>query len=304
MKSTTTPLEVDELLPAFERHMHRSPVSEHTIRAYVRGADTFVKWLTTLQAKHSYDEVVTDDRVALHAAKDFRSYLLTHEKLAPKSVDSAMTSVGALYLMIGRQRPLIRSAAPKVRQRPDSLTPEQEVDVLRQAEARNLRDHALIRLLLASGVRVSEAASLDVDDVPTTERKGTVHVREGKGGNPRDIPLEVHTAIATLNQWKRERRDHYGMPAEAGPLWVGPGGKRLTDRALRNVVARVGEKAQVPMHPHTLRHTFCTRLADAGVGVMQIAALAGHSDPKTTMIYTTPREDDLRAAVRNLEVDY
>lgn len=304
MTATTTPFQVDELLPAFERHMHHAPVSEHTVRSYVRGAKDFIEWLTDVQTRHDYAAVVSDDRVSLHAAKDFRTYLRTERKLEQKSVDAAMTGVGALYLMVGRPRPLLKSGAPKVRPKPQSLTREQEVDVLRAAEARTLRDHAIVRLLLASGVRVSEAAALDVDDVPSSERKGLVIVREGKGGVPREVPLEVHTAITVLNQWKRERRDHYGMPAETGPLFVSSRRSRLDVRSIRNVVARTGEKADVQIHPHTLRHTFCTRLVDAGVDIVKVAALAGHADVKTTMIYTQPHDDDLRAAVRHLEVDY
>ncbi|NYI81259.1 integrase/recombinase XerC [Nocardioides panzhihuensis] len=224
---------------------------------------------------------------------------------APKSVDAAMTGIANLYLWFGMPRPDVRSAAPSRRPAPQSLEEDQVRDVLRAAERRGIRDHALVNLLHASGVRISEAVELDVDDVPFGERKGIVHVRLGKGEKPRSIPLAgPSSALRALAAWCAHRRDQLGMPDDAGPLFVSRRGERLAERSIRDVVTKVGTAAGVELSPHTLRHTFGRGLVDKGVDLPTVATLMGHNDVNTTMVYTGPRTDHLEAATRLIAVDY
>ncbi|WP_179661826.1 tyrosine-type recombinase/integrase [Nocardioides panzhihuensis] len=216
-----------------------------------------------------------------------------------------MTGIANLYLWFGMPRPDVRSAAPSRRPAPQSLEEDQVRDVLRAAERRGIRDHALVNLLHASGVRISEAVELDVDDVPFGERKGIVHVRLGKGEKPRSIPLAgPSSALRALAAWCAHRRDQLGMPDDAGPLFVSRRGERLAERSIRDVVTKVGTAAGVELSPHTLRHTFGRGLVDKGVDLPTVATLMGHNDVNTTMVYTGPRTDHLEAATRLIAVDY
>lgn len=295
----------EQLPAAYAAHVERLPVSAHTVRSYAHAVTGFAGWLG-LQLKHDYDQVVTDPIAATHAVRDYRRHLLTERRLAPKSVDAAMTGIANLYLWLGMPRPDVRSAAPSRRPTPKSLEADQVREVLRAAERRGVRDHALVNLLHASGVRISEAEQLDVDDVPFSERKGLVIVRLGKGEKPRDIPLAGPSpALRALAAWRAHRRDQLGMPDEAGPLFCTRRGDRLAERSIRDVVAKVGTAAGVELSPHTLRHTFGRTLIDQGVDLPTVADLMGHNDVNTTMVYTAPRESHREAAARLVAaVDY
>lgn len=294
---------IEDLVAQYERFIGRSPVSEATVRSYVFGVRTFVGWVGA-QTKHDYVEVLTDEVVATHAVRDFRRHLLVERKLAPKSVDSAITGVGSMFGWLAMPRPDVRSAAPRRRGEPKSLDEDQIRGVLRAAERRGVRDHALINLLYASGLRVSELAALDVDDLPLSERRGLVIVRAGKGDKPRDVPLTIPSALRTMNRWVRVRRDEYGLPEGSGPLFVTRTNDRLAIRSIRHAVVCAGESAGVGLTPHTLRHTFARNLIDQGVDVATVADLLGHSSLDTTMGYVQSRASHREAAVSRLSIDY
>ena len=159
---------LQKLSAAYAAHLARLPTSTHTRRSYGQAVIGFVDWLP-FHLKHDCDQVVTDPIAATHAVRDYRRYLLTQRRLKPKSVDTVMTGIANLYLWFGMPRPDVRSAAPSRRPAPKSLTEDQVRDVLRAAERRGIRDHALVNVLHASGVRISEAVEVDVDDIPFTD---------------------------------------------------------------------------------------------------------------------------------------
>ena len=155
------------------------------------------------------------------------------------------------------------------------------------------RDHAIIVLLVHTGLRVSEACRLDIEDLTIRDRSGLVRVRQGKGNKYREVPLNS-TVRNALREWIGER--------ESGPLFTSQKkGGRLTARAVEQMISRyacaacLGEGVKVT--PHVLRHTFCKGLIDNGVGIDQVAALAGHGNINTTARYTKPSRQDLQRAV-------
>ena len=137
---------------------------------------------------------------------------------------------------------------------------EDEVRRLLRAARRtgSTRDRALLALLSGTGLRLAEAAALDVDDVPTTERTGAVHVRAGKGERPRTVPL-LADARTQLRRWIDERTDHPAAQRGEDGLWLGRRG-RLTARQLQRIVAQLGADARLTdFSAHILRHTAATR---------------------------------------------
>jgi len=122
--------------------------------------------------------------------------------------------------------------------------------------------------LFYSGVRVSELVALDVDDVPLSARKGKVIVREGKGGDSREIPLLEPAARAALSEWKIERASWPGAATTA--LFVNRWGGRLSARAVDQLLDELaaaadltGEDGQPAASAHTIRHTFVICTASA-----------------------------------------
>ena len=157
-----------------------------------------------------------------------------------------------------------------------------------------LRDEALVNLLLYTGLRVGEMASLSVEDVVLNERSGKVIVRSGKGRKYREIPLhkEARNAIAAYLEVRSQEQGE--------SLFLGQRG-RLGPRGVQMRLAALGEAAGVEVTPHILRHTFATRLLrEAGADLVTVAALMGHSSVATTAIYTQPGEADLVEAVEGL----
>jgi integrase/recombinase XerC len=140
------------------------------------------------------------------------------------------------------------------------------------------RDLAILELLYASGLRVSELAGLDLDDVDRGER--TVRVL-GKGSKERIVPYGG-AASRALESWLGDRGE------ARGPLFTNARGGRLTVRSVHTIVRRSARAAGITrrVSPHTLRHTFATHLLEGGADLRAIQELLGHSRLSTTQRYT------------------
>jgi integrase/recombinase XerC len=153
------------------------------------------------------------------------------------------------------------------------------------------RDRALFELLYATGLRVSEAAGLDLEDVDFSARMARV---VGKGGKERIVPFgeEAEASLSDYLPRRAERRrkfDLAGGPDSGGePLFVNERGGRLTTRSMARLLKRRLRAAGLPaeISPHALRHTFATHLLSAGADLRAIQELLGHASLSTTQKYT------------------
>jgi integrase/recombinase XerC len=147
------------------------------------------------------------------------------------------------------------------------------------------RDSAILELLYASGLRVSELADLDWPDLNLKAR--TLRVM-GKGGKERMVPFGKPAAQA-LTRWMQVWED-VRAPAQGPeePVFLNYRGTRLSARSVRRIIDRYVEKAALAagVHPHTLRHTFATHLLEGGADLRTIQELLGHSSLSTTQKYT------------------
>jgi integrase/recombinase XerC len=203
---------------------------------------------------------------------------LRQARRVPKALDTQ--EVYKLQRTAAAQRQLAEAKARK-----GNITP---------AVANAQRDEAVLNLLLYTGLRVGEVASLHVADVVLNDRSGKVIVRSGKGRKYREVPLhkEARNAVATYLEVRPQEQGESLFLGQRGPL--GPRGIQMRLTAL-------GEATGVEVTPHTLRHTFATRLLrEAGADLVTVAALMGHSSVATTAIYTQPSEADLVEAVEGL----
>lgn len=141
------------------------------------------------------------------------------------------------------------------------------------AEARDL---ALVEVLYGAGLRVGEAEALDWGDLDLEQ--GVVHVRQGKGGKPRQVPLGPPGCAAL-----RRLRD----AGSEGPVFRNTRGGRLSSRSMRRIVRKLGLQAGAGgLHPHALRHAFATHLLDNGADLRAIQEMLGHRSLSTTQKYT------------------
>ncbi len=148
------------------------------------------------------------------------------------------------------------------------------------------RDLAVLELLYAAGLRVSELCGLDRGDIDLRGRTVTVL---GKGQKQRRVPIH-DAAVAALDAWLRDGRDEMDGPSEAA--FVNQRGARLGPRDVRRILDR---RAASPTHPHALRHTYATHLLDGGADLRVVQELLGHASLATTQIYTHVSKERLRS---------
>jgi integrase/recombinase XerC len=170
----------------------------------------------------------------------------------------------------------------------DSAPPAPDEDPVRA-----LRDQAVLELLYATGIRVSELCGLDRDDVDLERR--TVRVL-GKGRKERTVPLG-EPAMAALQAWLQDGRASWAGPDSGAALLLGARGRRLDPRTARRAVHdRLSSLPGLPdLGPHGLRHTAATHLLEGGADLRTVQELLGHATLATTQIYTHVSIERLRA---------
>jgi len=159
-----------------------------------------------------------------------------------------------------------------------------------------LRDAAIMELLYATGIRVSELCGLDIDDLD--EGRNTVRVF-GKGGRERTVPVGL-PAIRAVAAWRRAGRPVLAVPGSGPALFLGARGGRLDPRTARRVVhARLAAVSGVPESgPHGLRHAAATHLLEGGADLRSVQEILGHASLASTQIYTHVSVERLTAAYR------
>ena len=181
---------------------------------------------------------------------------------------------------------------------PKVLT-EEEVEALLSAPdlatAEGLRDRALLEMLYATGMRVSEIVNLKVENVNLEMKYVLVF---GKGSKERIVPLGS-VAAGYLERYLKEARPTFFVKDEEDPqtVFIGLGGQGLTRQRVWELIGQYGRNAGILKHisPHMLRHSFATHLLDNGADLRSVQEMLGHADISTTQIYTHLTNKRLRA---------
>jgi integrase/recombinase XerD len=186
---------------------------------------------------------------------------------------------------------------PKTQHLPRVLSRDEVAQLLREpkgTEPRSLRDRALLELMYASGLRVSEAIGLELGDVDLDE--GVLCAR-GKGSKERIVPIG-RQAVAALRAYCRSGRPALVGAGAESHLFVNRRGLGLTRQGLYKIIqghAR-GAGLEQKMSPHTLRHTFATHLLSGGCDLRSLQEMLGHADLATTQVYTHLSAERLKDA--------
>ena len=178
-------------------------------------------------------------------------------------------------------------STPKLRQRLPHALPSRTmaaaIDAIDTSDPAGLRDRALIETLYATGLRVSELASLRARDTG-----GDTVTVKGKGGKMRTVPLG-RPAQRALDRYVNDGRPHLATSESADALWLGARGRPMTPRSVRRSVSR-----HLATFPHAIRHSFATHLLEGGADLRTVQDLLGHTDLATTQIYTAVTRKHLR----------
>jgi site-specific recombinase XerD len=260
---------------AADRFLSSPALAEGTRRAYRRDVEEFCDWLERRDTPlDTVDVRVLADYVAfLGAARPGR----TPGKLAPATVGRKLAAVRAfLRHALGSARvPDARLAPRRGRRLPDAPRPsevERELHALEGEGPVALRNRALVELVYSAGLRSAEAIGLDLGDIDFEQE--LVHVRHGKGGKERVIPLGEEAAY-WVARYLRDGRPALVRGANDA-LFLSVRGRRLDTSTLRRLAP----------HPHRLRHAFATHLLEGGADLRTIQELLGHSSLSTTQVYS------------------
>ncbi len=183
-------------------------------------------------------------------------------------------------------RPLPKSLAPDL---VDTLLNAPDVET-----AQGLRDKAMLEVLYASGLRISELVALQIRQVNL--RQGVVRVI-GKGGKERIVPLG-QTAIDWLRRYLADARGQL-LPGGGSVLFPSNRARQMTRQTFWHAIKKYARRAGLPenISPHTLRHAFATHLVDNGADLRAVQMMLGHSDLSTTQIYTHIAQQRLKSLV-------
>jgi site-specific recombinase XerD len=291
-----------DLRAAAEKFLDSPSLSDGTRRAYRGDIGEFCDWLEKHRvALEQVDIRVLSDYVASLGDRRTR-------KLAPATISRKLAAVRAfLRHALGPERvPDGRLAPRRPRRLPDAPTSteiEQLLAALEGDGAIAIRNRALVELVYSAGLRSAEAVGLDLGDVDFEQE--LVHVRHGKGGKDRVVPLGeeaqhwltryLRDARPELAQGARKAGSVAGKAGNARPevpafgggaFFLSARGRRLDTSTLRRIAP----------HPHRLRHAFATHLLDGGADLRTIQELLGHSSLSTTQIYSHVDPRHLRRA--------
>lgn len=226
---------------------------------------------------------------------------LGRQGLGARSAARHLSAVRGFTRFLLRERALDRDPSllvdrPRVARRlPKVLNLDDIRAILDAPESegfRGLRDRAILQVMYAAGLRVSEVVGLKLADL---DRKKGLVAPLGKGQKRRLVPLGEH-ALDALDAYLRVRGEH---PRAAGSnaVFLSPRGGSLTRQAVWKMLGGYARGAGVtkPSSPHKLRHSFATHLLEGGADLRSVQALLGHADISTTEIYTHLADDHVRA---------
>ncbi len=287
--------ELARQIDAYISNLTREGASEHTVAAYASDLAQFLEYLSPPDldppAPRAVDSLLLREWMASLYKRDLNASSIQRKLAAVRSLFQFMMREGVIEVNVAR---LARTPkAPK--KLPEVMTAEQTNALIDGVAANRLerpypsRDRAMFELLYGCGVRVSELAGLDLDDLDRSE--GWIRVR-GKGRKERQIPLPGKTTEA-LERYLNERP----IVRNERAVFLNHRERRLSVRGIHGIVKLYATAlADDPsIHPHSFRHAYATHLLAAGADLRAIQELLGHARLSTTQKYTQVALTDLMA---------
>ncbi|MFC1948703.1 tyrosine recombinase XerC [Chloroflexota bacterium] len=265
--------------------------SPYTVRNYTTdllGSSRIKGFFTFLSEKG----IKSLDRADRKVMRDYLSYL-SEQGLVKASIARRLSAIRSFYRYLVREEilavnPVQDTSSPKLDRRlPEFLTQPEVEKLLETPDLKTpigQRDSALLELLYASGLRVSEVAGLNLEQVNLDAREIRVW---GKGSKER-VVLMGEPAARALTRYLEDSRQELLDDRKSSAIFLNYDGGRLTERSVQTLVQEYANEAKIgkKVHPHMLRHTFATHLLDGGADLRVVQELLGHSSLQTTQIYT------------------
>ena len=275
-----------DLISAYENYLTKvKQASANTVFSYMRDIRQFSGWLadaencTVLEASE-----LNITGYLSHLKEDGRSAATISRSLASlKNFYAYAVSTGFLESSPVTPEIHVERSEKKL---PQTLNGEDVEKLLAQpapVDAKGIRDKAMLEVMYATGMRVTELIELDLEDVNLDLKS----IRVGSGKKVRAIPL-YPGALRALSQYLREVRDTMIAEPSEKALFVNVNGARMSRQGFWKILKFYQNKAQIQQEitPHTLRHSFALHLIENGADLSSVKELMGHSDISSTQVYT------------------
>ena len=232
--------------------------------------------------------------VHLVTPNDIRVYLFQYKvnhNVSNATVDHTRVVIHSFYAWCLKNGIVTDNPADKIEhikyeERPREPLTQSDLELLRWY-CKDLREKALVDFLYATGCRVSECAAVTLDDIDWNKR--SVIIRHGKGDKTRTVFFNAEAEVS-LRKYLDSR------PVQEKRLFLRSRKpySPIGDRAIQEIIKKIGKRAGMKVYPHLLRHTFATEGINSGMPIEKLQKLLGHSKPETTMIYAKVSQDDLQ----------
>ena len=266
-------------------------VSNNTLQSYERDLKQYEKYLSE-QGKEYKEE--TNEGI-----KEYITYM---QEIGKKSstISRGLASIRSFYQYGVKNKdvendPTEGISSPKIEKRVPSVLTSSEVALLldqpKNVDLKGTRDKAMLEFAYATGMRVTEIISLDIDDIDFKE--GFVNCR--KANKQRIIPLGK-MSLKALKEYTDHAREILLKDDNEKALFVNVNGQRLTRQGFWKIIKYYKEQAHIEkdITPHVLRHSFATHLLQNGADLKSIQAMLGHSDISSTQVYMQFQDDGLK----------
>lgn len=274
--------------------------SENTIAAYRNDLSQFHIFLGTINLNGNSTDWrrITKDSIVTYVLD------LKERKYAEASVARKVAAVKSFFQYLQAEGMIQRNPtetleSPRVgKSLPRPLTVKQVDELLEQPAKKNtpesLRDQAMLELLYATGLRVTELVSLDLDSISLDPRSPTVRCL-GKGAKERAIPIHEQ-ALRALIAYLNDGRPRLVKNKKERALFVNRRGERLTRQGFWLILKQYARQANIDgsVTPHSLRHSFATHMLKGGAPLRNVQELLGHANISTTQVYTQITDEHVR----------
>lgn len=265
--------------------------SDNTLQSYKRDIVYFNKYLET--NKLNYTKVKEED------INEYLEYLQSVGKKA-STISRNLASIRAMYQFLAKNKkikvdPTAHIQSPKIEKKAPSVLTAKEVELLldqpKDVDLKGTRDKAMLEFAYATGMRVTEIISLNIEDVKLEE--GYVVCKSG--AKQRNIPLGT-LSLKALKEYIQDARPVLIRDENVKALFVNVNGQRLTRQGFWKIVKYYKEQAHITkdITPHVLRHSFATHLLQNGADLKSIQTMLGHSDISSTQVYMQFQDNGLK----------
>ena len=266
-------------------------LSDNTLQSYKRDLKQFKRYIEACEI--NYNHVKEED------IKDYIKELQEEGKKA-SSISRCIASIRSFYQFVLKRKkikvdPTANIQSPKIEKRVPSVLTSKEVELLldqpKDVDLKGTRDKAMLEFAYATGMRVTEIISLNIDDVNLEEGYVTCKT----GNKQRTIPLGT-MSLNALKEYVEDARDVLIKNDDEKALFVNVNGGRLTRQGFWKIIKYYKEQAHITkdITPHVLRHSFATHLLQNGADLKAIQTMLGHSDISSTQVYMQFQDEGLK----------